>query len=174
MAFLRAATDNPFGAYPHDMVLRVTAYNKDASAARIYPGDFVILEADGNVAPASTVSASIIGVAAEGSAASTADTEVLVYDHPEQLFVCQDDSDTSYVDQAAIGLNYDTVLGTGDTTRDRSTTELDTSSGTTATAQLRLVGLHPIEGGTFATTAGQPRKVVVLINEHLYRLTTGV
>lgn len=177
MPYLRQATDAPFGAIPYDQVLRIQAYRKDASASAIYPGDLVILESDGNVAPGTATSTNIVGVAAEYSAASTADTEVMVYDHPDQLFVMQDDGDTTALTETGIGLNCDSITTTGNTTTLRSNHEIDADSATTVTAQLRIVGLHPIEflgGGTFATAAGSPRRWIVRINEHVYSTPTGL
>lgn len=167
MPYLREATDAAFGAMPYDVTISVGRYRKDALAARVYPGDFVLLEADGFLAPAAAGSTNLLGVAAEASAGSTADEEVLVYDDPSQLFVIQEDSDTSFCSQTQIGLNYNLVAGAGDTLTDRSRHELDISSGTTTGAPLRLLRIHELEGvdGTeVATAAGQWRKVVVQIN----------
>lgn len=178
MPYHRQATDAPFGAVPYGPVLRITAYRKDASAARVYPGDLMMLEADGNVATATATATNLVGVAADSSAASTADTEVLIYDHPDQLFMMQDDGDTTAVTETSIGLNCDSITTTGDTTTDRSKHEIDSSSATTVTAQLRLIGLHPLEftagGSGFATTTGQQRRWVVRINEHVYSTPTGL
>ena len=177
MPYLRPATDNPFGALPYGRVLSIAKYRKDASAGRIYPGDFVILEADGNVAPATAGALNLLGVAAEGSAASTADTEVLIYDDPNQLYVVQDDSDTTAMDETSIGTNADILATAGDTTTDRSLMEIDSSSATNATANLAVRSLHPMEldGGRtgFATAAGQQRKWIVKINEHIDKVVNA-
>lgn len=172
MPYLRAASDTPFGAIPTGVTYAPRAYRKDAAASRVFPGDFVILENDGNVAVASAGSR-LLGVAAEPSANATADTEVLVYDHPDQLFAIQDDSDTTNVAETNIGNNADIVATTGDTTTGRSLHELDSSSAGTGTAQLRIVALHPIETG-FASAAGNPRRWIVRINEHEFGQTSGV
>ena len=173
MPYLQPATDTPFGAMPYNKVLRISKYRKDASAARIYPGDFVIMEADGNVAPATAGALHIIGVAADSSAGSTADTEVLIYDDPDQQLVVQDDSDTTAVSETEIGLNADIVATAGSTVTDRSNHEIDSSSALAATGQLRLQGLHPMEldmsRAGFATAAGQQRKWIVTIMEHHLR-----
>lgn len=165
MPYLRAATDAPFGAMPYDRTLRISRYNKDNAAARIFIGDFVILEADGSVAVAAAGDA-LLGVAAMGSAASTAEANFLVYDHPDQLFVVQEDSDSAFMAQTNVGNNADILATTGDTTTGRSAHELDMSNAAAATAQLRIVELHPVET-SFATAAGNQRKVIVRINEHL-------
>mgnify|MGYP001596822290 FL=1 len=177
MPYLQPATDTPFGAMPYGRVISLQKYRKDASAARIYPGDFVILEADGNVAPATAGALNLIGVAAEGSAGSTADTEVLVYDSPEQLYVCQDDGDTTAMDETSIGANADLIAGVGSTVTDRSAHEIDSSSATNATANLAIKGLHPMELDSgrvgFATASGQQRKWIVKINEHLDKVVAA-
>ena len=167
MPYLRAAADTPFGAMPYGRTLRVSPYEKDASAVAIYPGDFVTLETDGGLGVATTSQALIVGVAAEYSAASTRKADFLVYDDPNQLFTIQDDSDTTGMTQASIGTNADITVTTGDTTLLRSLHEIDSSTAaTTATLALKIVALHPIEAGSFATTTSQWRKWVVLINSH--------
>jgi len=172
MPYLRAAFDAPFGALPTGEIKRLRPYRKDSGASRIFPGDFVKMESDGNIAVAAATER-LLGVAAEPSANATADTEVLVYDDPDQLFVVQDDSDTTHVAETNIGNNADIVATTGNTTTGRSNHELDSSGAGTGTAQLRILGLHPIET-SFATAAGSPRRWIVQINEHEYSQTSGV
>lgn len=172
MPYLRRATDAPFGAMPTGVTYPPRAYRKDASASRIFPGDFVKMSNDGNIDVASAGDR-LLGVAADPSAASTADTEVLVYDHPDQEFVIQDDSAGTHIAETNIGNNADIVATTGDTTTGRSLHELDSSDAQTTTAQLRIMGLHPIET-SFATATGSPRRWIVKINEHEYAQTSGV
>lgn len=169
MPYLRAATDSPFGAMPYGKTLRVRPYLKDASAAAIYPGDFVILETDGGIGVSATGSTTILGVAAEYSAASTSKTDFLVYDHPDQEFTMQDDGDTTAMDEASIGLRANITVTTGSTTLLRSAHEIDSdTAATTSTLALNVIGLHPIEARSFATTTGQWRKWVVKINNHIF------
>lgn len=167
MPYLQAAVDKPFGAMPYDRVLSVGAYSKDASAAAIYPGDFVTLETDGGLAVATASQALILGVAAEYSAASTAKTDFLVYDHPDQKYTVQDDGDTTAMTEASVALNADLVVTTGDTSTLRSLHEIDSSSAaTTNTLAVKILGLHPVEDRSFASAAGSPRKWIVKINSH--------
>lgn len=167
MPYLRAATDTPFGAMPYDQVLGMHPYEKDASAVAIYPGDFVTLETDGGIGVATTSQALILGVAAEYSAASTRKADFLVYDHPDQKYTIQDDSDTTGMTQASIGANADITVTTGNTTTLRSAHEIDSNTiNTTNTLALKILGLHPIEAGSFATTTGEWRKWIVKINSH--------
>lgn len=162
MPYLRAATDVPFGAMPYDGVLRVTPYNKDAAAVRVFVGDFMTLEADGSVAVAAAGDR-LLGVAAMGSAASTAEANLLIYDHPDQLFVVQNDDSGVATAQTNVGNNADIVATTGDTTTERSLHEVSQTGWGTVSAQLKLMRLHPIE-----TAFGSNRKVVVRIAEHIY------
>lgn len=167
MPYLQAAVDKPFGAMPYDRVLSVGAYSKDSSAAAIYPGDFVTLETDGGIVVATATQALILGVAAEYSAASTAKTDFLVYDHPDQKYTIQDDGDTTAMTEASVGANADLVVTTGDTSTLRSKHEIDSSSATTTnTLALKVLGLHPVEDRSFATTTAQQRKWIVKINSH--------
>lgn len=168
MPWLRTATDAPFGANPEGPVLRIRPYNKDAAAARIFPGDFVTLEADGNVAVAAAGDV-LLGVAAMPSPNATAEANMLVYDDPHQLFVVQADDGGTALAQTNVGNNADILATTGDTTTGRSLHELDQSTAITATAQLRIIGLHPIE-----TAFAANRKYIVQINEHYYSQTAGV
>lgn len=174
MPWMRPGTDGPFGFRPYDKVLRVTPYLKDASAAAIYPGDALILETDGGVIPATVSATNIVGVAAEYSPATTAKTDFLVYDHPDQLFYVQDDSDTTQMAETEVGTNVDMITTTGDTLTFQSLHEIDSSSAaTTAGLAVKVMGLHPMEARNFATAAGQPRKWVVQFNAHIYRDTVG-
>lgn len=167
MPFLQAAVDKPFGAIPYSQVLRVGAYSKDAGAAAIYPGDFVTLETDGGIGVATASQALILGVAAEYSAASTAKTDFLVYDHPDQLFTIQDDGDTTAMTEASVGTNADLIVTTGDTSTLRSKHEIDSSSATTTnTLAVKVLGIHPCESRSFASAAGSPRRWIVKINSH--------
>lgn len=171
MPFLRKALDTPFGAMPHGPVLRVGSYYKDSSAAAIYPGDFVILESDSGVAPSGTSSNALIGVAAMYSPASTEENNFLVYDHPMQEFVVQDDNDTTAMTRTSEGFRCDLVTTTGNTSTLRSNHELDSSSAAvTSTLPIQIVRLHPLEESSYASAAatnGQ-RKWIVKIADHAF------
>lgn len=169
MPWMRPAVDAPFGALPYDQVLRIDAFYKDSGAAAMYPGDFLIQEADGGLAVSGASSGAIVGVAVAYHAASTENAEFLVYSDPKQLFVCQDDGDTTAMTRTEIGLNADLVVTTGDTTTLRSLHEIDSSSAaTTAGLAVKVIRLHPIEKDSYASAAGSPRKWVILINSHLF------
>ena len=181
-----ANVDRPNGATPvrHVMGADVTAnaYNVDASnGTAIFPGDFMIREADGNVAPyTGTGGGNLIGVCAgiDGDFAdlsrsylpvSTAGV-VWIYDDPYLTFRCQtDDVDGSALTAAAEGANCDVEATAGSTTSQRSRHEIDRSTVNTTTAQLRLLRLYPIEGNAY----GASDEWEVSINEHTLKSTTG-
>jgi len=171
MPYLKAATDAPFGLAPHTNALRVNSYVK-ASTATIFAGDIVQLLSDGTVNRLNDfwgTAGPVVGVAAETQASASAGTTIMVYDHPNQLFVCQEDSVGTAIAQTHLG-NSASPTGLIPTTaaqlaRARSITQLDTSTVTATGAQMfQFMGLHPIEGTTYPSAASNPRKVIVKIN----------
>lgn len=189
-----ANTDRPSGARPV-RYLGGAPYNGacnpyavDASnATAIFVGDFIIREADGNVAPYTGSSGGdLLGVCvAVGSnetlymdpanpnrrylPASTAGT-VLVADSPDIVFEVQEDNDGTALVAGDAGANCDVLATAGSTSTGQSAHEIDRSTVVTSTAQLRLMRLvdrEDNEHGDFA-------KWEVLINEHVYRSTSGV
>ncbi len=150
------------GAEPYGKVLRVRPY---VAQAAVYPGDFLKKNAAGTVAQAAAADA-VIGVAATYAAASG---EVLVYDHPDQEFIIQ--SDSADIDaQTDIGLNYDFVVASANTTYRRSGMELDGDTGaTTATLPLKLQRIQPAPDNALGANV----KCIVLINNHQLSAGTG-
>lgn len=164
-----ANIDRPCGARPFGKIYRIKHYKVDSDATVIYPGDFVVMESDGNVVAATAGTGNVLlGASVDHSAASTAGT-IGVYDHRDQEFVMQVD-DTSVTSQASIGLNFAFIAGLGDATRCMSTHEIDGNTGTTATEQLRVLRRfdHPKVGWNTYT------RLVVRINEHQHGTTAGV
>ncbi len=151
------------GAMPFGRVLRAQTYLTEAA---VYPGDFLKLNAGGTVEQAAASNA-CIGVAAHYAGAAA---EVLVYDDPQQLFMIQ--SDSADVDaQTDIGLNYNIVVASANTTYKRSGMELDGDTGaTTATLPLRLVSMCPRVDNAFGANV----LCVVRINNHQNGSHTGV
>lgn len=134
-----ANADRPKGFEPVGQVLRCTPYVADAVC---YPGDVLERTAAGKVQPVSNGATSIpIGVAMSYAAADG--DEVLVSDHPDQLYRAQaDDADIDA--QSQIGLNYDIVATAGDSDYKLSRQEVDSSSGvTTAATPLQLIRIEP-------------------------------
>ncbi len=189
-----ANKDAPRGAYPVDSLggpinHKGRLYDVDASnGTAIFPGDFVKLEADGNVAPAAATDELLgvcIGVQLVQLSdnflsnnnlsetehpgylpASTAGT-IIVVDDPNALFLIQSDGTIEAVDK---GNNADIVAGAGSTTTGRSAHEVSATTGT-GTAQLRLIDYErsPDNDVTAANS-----NWIVKINEHFHVDVTGV
>lgn len=158
-----ANKDLPCGAVPKGEPIRI---NKYVASAIIYPGDFVAQEAAGRVAPG-VAGAALCGVAL--SYASAAGQPVMVADAPDQLFVCQAD-DATIDAQTDIGLNYSILATAGSSAYKVSRHEVDASSqNTTATLELKLVGIEERVGDAF----GDNVKCVVRINNHQFSTGTG-
>ena len=152
------------GAQPFGRIYEARVYEADGT---IYAGDFLKLHADGTVEQAAATNA-IIGVAAHYA---TAGQDVLVYDHPDQLFMIQSDDATEPAAVAAIGLNYNIIVASANTTYKRSGMELDGSTGaTTATLPLRLVQLLRRVDNAYGANA----ICVVRINNRQNGSSTGV
>lgn len=158
-----ANADRPNGFRPQGEILRVRPYK---ASGVIYPGDAVTQEAGGRVGAAAATNA-LIGVAA--TYASGADVEVLVYDHPDQLFVGQ--CDGADVDaQTDIGLNYSILATAGNSTYKLSRMEVDSSTqATTAALELKVLGIDR----AIDNALGEFCKVVVKINNHQLSGGTG-
>lgn len=189
-----ANTDRPRGATPIRYLGGApyngacNPYNVDSlNATAIFVGDFIIREADGNVAPyTGSGGGNLLGVCvAVGTdsrtyaspsnldrrylPASTAGT-VLVADEPDLVFVCQEDDGGTALVAADAGTNCDVLATAGSTTTGQSAHEIDRSTVVTTTAQLRLIRLFDREDNAHGDWA----KWEVLINEHVYRSTSGV
>jgi hypothetical protein len=181
-----ANKDRPRGAYPTRNVgggksFATNEYSVDASnGTAIFPGDFVQLEADGNVTPATAgTGVEILGVVAgvvgryddlslRYLPASTAGT-VSVYDDPYTMFAVQEDDGGTALTAAARGANVAIIAGAGSTTTSISAHELDQDSVVATTEQLRLVRLIPVEDNAYGDNADWE----VLINEHEYKQAVG-
>ncbi len=183
MPYLKAATDAAFGLAPYTAPLRITTYVKGATT-NIFAGDLVTLLSTGLVTSLAdpTIARLLVGVAAETTVSASAGTSVMVYDHPDQLFVVQDDSVGTAIAQTHVG-NVFQVTGltpgtAAQVARGRSITQMDTSTtAATAVAEsvLQFIKLHEIESPTFPATAALPRKCVVkiLAGNHLYATQSG-
>lgn len=176
MPYLQPATDNPFGFMPAEDLdrQRIISRPKASSATVLFAGDPVILSA-GAVTLAQTTSSGVnMGVCAGPSAAG--ETHVLVYEGPDNLFTAQDDGDTSALTATAIGKNFAMLMTTGSVLLNRSQVEIDANTGgTTSTDKgVRIVDLHPIEKGVFASGTGQPRLWICKFITHQMTTVTGV
>jgi hypothetical protein len=189
---IRFGADTPMGLRPYDVVYRINRYRVDTTAAQIFPGDAVTRLASGGLALLTTATQIPIGVSAEWTTASQASASLLVYDHPDQLFVIQDDADTSFMTSARIGENFDLVYTAGTTTAGpASLRELDVSTGDVAGAGVstvvRALKIHEGEASVrstgsqigdqvYATTgvSGSQKKVVVSFVTHAFTNATTV
>ena len=181
-----ANADRPSGArYVRNQggstALPSNEYSVDSSnSTAIFLGDFMIAEADGNVAPyTGTAGGDLLGVCDGVSddygdltrrhlPASTAG-KVTINDDPYAIFAIQEDNDGTALTLAARGANCDALATAGSTTTDISAHEVDRSSVTSATAQLRMIRLVPREDNAYGDSA----EWEVMINEHEYKSTAG-
>mgnify|MGYP000873074440 CR=1 FL=1 len=181
-----ANTNRPRGAYPTRNLdgsksFATNEYTVDSSnGTAIFPGDFVQLEADGNVAPATAgtgvellgVCAGVVGryddLSKRYLPASTAGT-ISVWDSPYTMFSVQEDDGGTALTAAGRGANVAIVAGAGSTTTSLSAHELDQDSVVATTEQLRLVRLIPVEDNAYGDNADWE----VLINEHEYKQAVG-
>jgi hypothetical protein len=95
----------------------------------------------------------------------------LVCDQPDVIFEVQEDSVGNDVAATQVGNNFDIAYTAGSTVTGRSKVMLDSSDASgTSTAQLRLLGYVKKPGNVIGSYA----KLLVVINEHELKSTTGV
>lgn len=151
----------------------------------LYVGDFVKLTGTGGTsdydqtlpgvtqaAATETLVGFVVGFAPNSSylnqiyrTASTLRT-VFVCDDPYALFEIQTSGTAAVTD---LGANADIVVGTPSTVFGTSGMELDQSSVTTSTAQLRIYALEQRPDNVMGLNA----KLTCFINEHQYKTTSG-
>lgn len=153
-----ANADRKRGLQPYEDALRSSPYS---AAGTIYPGDIVRMDNAGLVAAASADTNPNCGVAATYA---TVGQEVIVWDHPEQKFVAQQDSGGSTnIVQSHAGLNFQIVATTGSTAFKQSRQELDSSTGATdSNLPVRMLAIQPAVGNASGVNA----KVVCMLNNH--------
>ena len=175
MPWQRRAVDAPMGFRPYDHVRRIQEYRLDSGNAAIYPGDLVGMAADGTVDTITETASPILGAAA-GYVAAAAGTTVLVYDHPNQLFLVQDDSATTAMTAMSEGTTADVVMTTGSTTTFQSLQEIDSDLVNAGTKAIKVHRLAPCEAGSYASAVANQRRWVVSINPrfHQYATQSGV
>ena len=159
-----ANKDNPHGFTLAGPMLSAHEYIKSTAAA-IYPGDMVAFDAGGvtggKIAVAAAGGTQLVGVALKYVAATG--TTILVADDPDQTYYGQCDATT-----LVANANYELVATVGNATRLKSQHEIDSGAGTMASAQIRVLKIHPAD----AATANSRHMFV--INEHVWakKLTT--
>ena len=163
----------------------LSEYDISASATAIYFQDPVEILAAGTIGVAAATDAllgSLGGVfftdastskptfANHLDASNTAtDIKGFVSDDPYERFEIQSDGATAAAD---VGLNADIVYAAGSSPDYVSGVQLDFSDQKTATAQLRIIGISKDIENNEAGSANV--NLVVLINEHQLKGTTGV
>lgn len=151
-----ANKDQAVGARPYGQIKSQKTYE---AGSTVYPGDFVILAADGAIDSAAAGTTPVLGVALNYA---TVGQKVLVADSPDQKFIVQSD-DASVDAQTDIGLNYNITVSTADTLYRQSRMELDGSSGATdSNLPLRLLGVE----GSVDNALGANVDCIVKINNH--------
>lgn len=102
--------------------------------------------------------------------AASTDRLVYVVDDPNVIFEIQEVSGGTPLAAADVGLNANVVVGTGSSTTGLSAMELDNSTeNTTATLQLKILGLSPRPDNAI----GEHAKWLVKINNHQLGSSTG-
>lgn len=160
-------------------------YVPSTDGTAIFVGDFVksggTTDADGVptaavAAAGNTLRGVCVGVIPDTAdsliyrAASTA-RYILVCDDPDIVFEIQADNGGAVLALADVGENADILVTGGSTTTGTSATELDSSTHVTTTAQLRILGFVQRPDNA---PAADYAKVLVLINEHELKSTSGV
>ena len=195
-----SAVDAAFGFQPYDKVLRANLYAvATAPTVNIMHFDFVahgatgvatpigylpIIE-DGSVPDSDThILGSVLAVYDENMfplsyiaparvGNGTIAGYVLVADHPDQMYIGQEDGEGNAIDLAEMGQNCDIIAGTlcaGDTNTGMSKMELDSdSAAATAALQVRLI--KPFEDDTPADDTNHYARWIFTINEHFFNST---
>lgn len=191
-----APTDAAFGFKPWGNVLRAQLYAVNtAPTIHIYHYDLVVaggaivstphgymMDIKDDAVPdgEAAILGSVLGIfdenmdpvnyiAAAEAGNSTIAGYVLVADHPQQMFIAQEDSDGNAIELAEGGMNANVVAATlcaGDTNTGISTMEIDSdSAATTAALQVKLYQPHPDD--TPATDTYWCRWICT-VNEHYW------
>lgn len=159
-----ANNDNARGFIAQPPMLHVGHYDQPASdGTAVFINDVVDLVSTGHVSPASAGSAVLIGVSGGYSAASTAGSDIPVYDDPGQRYEVQSAGTPA---QTNIGNYADHVAGTGDATLYVSGHELSGTMAGTLTGFLILDIVNNPEN-SFAANADMR----VQIHDHIWGKT---
>lgn len=159
-------------------------YVPSSDGTAIFPGDAVKSAGSADANGVASVAQAAAGDALRGvvvgvepitdesliyRAAST-ERYVLVADAPDLVFEIQEDADGGALAAVDVGLNADIVVAAGNTDTGTSGMELDTSTKVSSAAQLRILGFVQRPDNEIGANA----KVLVAINEHELKSTTGV
>jgi hypothetical protein len=149
-------------------------YLADASTASLEPGDLLVVATDGyldrfnnNTGDGTDADVNIIGVAASPHTTGTAG-DVWVYDDPYTVFEVQGDSTGGDEAKTDVGACCD-ALDTA-SANERSQMELDTSTSSANTMNLKILRRYRSPGSVYGTNT----RLEVLLNEHLLKDTAGI
>lgn len=169
---------SPYNGQPNKYFIPST----DSTATFI--GDFIksagSADADGIPTIAQAAAGDTIRGVVVGFIPDTADSPIyrvastnryaLVVDDPDIIFEIQEDSGGAATALIDVGENADIVVAAGSTVTGTSGMQLDSSTHTASTAQLRIYGFAQRADNAQGTNA----KLLVLINEHELKSTSGV
>ena len=159
-----ANTDNAYGFVAAPPCYHVGHYDQQADdSTAIFINDVVDLESDGYISPAAATSAVLIGVSGAHSAASTAATDVPVFDDPNQRYTVQSAGSPAVTN---IGNYADHVAGAGNATTKISGHEVSGTMATTLTGFLILDIVNAPDNA-----AGANADVRVQIYDHIWGKT---
>lgn len=165
-----ANKDQPMGFVEYGPVLRARLYDINA-AATMFINDLLNMESDGYPDQAAAADTCIIGAVQHYRTASSAAGQIIVYDHPQQLFVAQADG-SDLASQTYVGNNTEITVGTGSSTTGLSAMELDSSEATAGAAQIHMLKrAKDTEIG--ANAWGANVRMICSINEHMYNSGAG-
>lgn len=189
--YLQAGTNTPFGLSPvaaAGVEPQTNAYAVSTSSGEILIGDLCLMTTilPGFVRQASLGTSAVVtgtgavgqvaGVAAESKAANVGGT-ILLYDDPDQIYVCQDNGNSTAglgSSAAVIGNSFtlDCTATGGPVSAGRSSMVFMATAGASGIARgdrpILVLGIHPIENLTgtaaYQTASGQPKKWRVKLN----------
>jgi hypothetical protein len=166
----------------------LSEYSIAATATAIYQNDPVQAAATGTIAVANNSTAVLLGSLngvfytdsstqkptwANHLEAANAATDIVgfVSDDPYERFEIQSNG-TNAITQASVFFNYNISYTAGSASNYQSKVELDESTGVATTAQLRLLGFSKDPDNNDISSANV--NMVVMINEHFLKSTTGI
>lgn len=165
-----------------------------ADATAIYVGDLVKTDGAGDLttglptvtraAATNVIRGVVVGFEPDPTALDTpsaqrraASTRRIVYvcDTPDIVLEAQEDGDTTPIAVASIGLNASLISTSGgDTVTGASGMQIDSSSAsTTATLELKLLGVVPRADNELITAGQAYTRWLVMINAHELKAGTG-
>lgn len=104
--------------------------------------------------------------------AGSATLAIYIATDPNIIYECQDNGAATLITAADVGLNYDTIVGSGNTTTGLSNMEVDsgTAGAVTADTPVKLVGIVDRPDNTIGEANA---KLLVKLNTHVYGVDAG-